>query len=193
MKKMSFKQIFIPTISLFIICVGMTLCLALTNKATETKIADLAVKTASEARMQVLDTAKAFSEEKKASNADGEFTYYEGYAADNSLSGYIFSVDEKGYGGVIEIMVGVNTDGTVHGVTILDISETAGLGMNAKKESFLSQYIGKKATIGVAKNSPSDNEIQALTGATITSKAVTAAVNEALTKYEAVKGGASLG
>ena len=62
--------------------------------------------------------------------------------------------------------------------------------MRAKEESFLNQFVDKVGGIGVAKNNPGENEIQALTGATITSKAVTSAVNQALELYETVKGGA---
>ncbi len=80
-------------------------------------------------------------------------------------------------------MVGIDTSGKVTGVSILSISETAGLGMNARNESFINQYIGKSGTIGICKNGASDTEIQALTGATITSKAVTSAVNTALSLY----------
>jgi len=85
-------------------------------------------------------------------------------------------------------MVGIDTSGKVTGVSILSISETAGLGMNAKNESFINQYIGKSGTIGVSKNGASDTEIQALTGATITSKAVTSAVNTALSLYSQIGG-----
>ncbi len=85
-------------------------------------------------------------------------------------------------------MVGVKTDGTVAGVNILSISETAGLGMNATNESFLSQFLGKSGTIGVLKNGSSETEIQALTGATITSKAMASAVNQALALFETVGG-----
>ena len=83
-------------------------------------------------------------------------------------------------------MVGVRADGTVEGIDFLSISETAGLGMNADTDKFKSQFKGKSGEIGVAKSSPADNEIQALTGATITSKAVAKAVNEALALYEEV-------
>ena len=69
---------------------------------------------------------------------------------------YAVSAAPKGYGGEISMMVGINADGEVTGVTIMDMSETAGLGANAKKETFLDQFKGK------------DPKIQALTGATIT-------------------------
>ena len=85
-------------------------------------------------------------------------------------------------------MVGVDKTGTVKGVSILSISETAGLGMNAQKPSFLNQFNGKSGQLTVVKTTPSANEIQALTGATITSKAMTSAVNTALSLYQQVGG-----
>ena len=88
--------------------------------------------------------------------------------------------------GNIDSMVGVKTDGTVAGMDFLSISETAGLGMNADSDDFKSQFVGKSGVIGVNKNTSTDTEIQALTGATITSKAVTNAVNIALELYEEV-------
>ena len=121
-------------------------------------------------------------------SADGkDYTYYEGTASGDTI-GYVFKTSAKGYGGDIDLMVGIDTSGKVTGVSILSISETAGLGMNAKNESFINQYIGKSGTIGVSKNGTSDTEIQALTGATITSKAVTSAVNTALSLYSQIGG-----
>ena len=87
-------------------------------------------------------------------------------------------------------MTGISTDGTVTGVSILSISDTPGLGMNAEKESFRDQY-KKAAPAGgftVIKNGTAgDTEISAMTGATITSQAVTDAVNDAIAQYYAVK------
>ena len=81
-------------------------------------------------------------------------------------------------------------DGTVCGVELLSINDTAGLGMNATKSDFRDQFIGLVNGIKVMKNSsdPDNNEITALTGATITSQAVTDAVNAALADFEKVNG-----
>ena len=70
-------------------------------------------------------------------SADGkDYTYYEGTASGDTI-GYVFKTSAKGYGGDIDLMVGIDTSGKVTGVSILSISETAGLGMNAKNESFI--------------------------------------------------------
>ena len=88
-------------------------------------------------------------------------------------------------------MTAVKPDGTVAGVAILDVSgETPGLGQNAAKESFYSQYAGLKKGVSLLKNGAraENNEVDAVTGATITSTAVTRAVNAALDDFEKVKG-----
>ena len=87
-------------------------------------------------------------------------------------------------------MTAVNPDGTVKSVAILDVSnETPGLGQNAAKESFYSQYANKKSGISLLKNGAdtAKNEVNAVTGATITSTAVNKAVNTALEQFESVK------
>lgn len=188
MKNAKAKEIIAPVASLFIICIVVTLLLAITNSVTAPKIAQLAVDTENETKQIVLSEAESFSDA-KAVSADGtDYTYYEGYSASGEIAGYVFSTSAKGYGGDIDVMVGVGTDGKVRGVSILSISETAGLGMNAEKDSFLNQFVGKSAGIAVSKSSPADNEIQALTGATITSNAMAQAVNTALELYESVGG-----
>ena len=102
--------------------------------------------------------------------------------------GYVITTtDSEGYGGDIKITVGITADGTVNGVSILSISETAGLGMKAKEPAFYEQYQGKQTEKFVASKDGGDGEpIDALSGATITSRAVTGAVNAALSYYQNV-------
>ena len=94
--------------------------------------------------------------------------------------GYVMTITtSKGYGGNITVALGILNDGTVNGMEILTINETAGLGMKAADESFLSQFTDKKVeSFEYTKTgSSADNEIDALSGATITTSAVTEAVN----------------
>lgn len=189
MKNSKAKEIIVPAVSLFLICVVVTALLALTNAVTAPKIDALAVETQEASKKQVLSSANSFSEEKQVEKDGVSYTYYDGLASDGSVVGYVFVTSAKGYGGDISVMVGVLGDGTVAGVNILSINETAGLGMNAKNQSFLDQFLGKSGEIGVAKNNPSDTEIQALTGATITSSAMATAVNTALSLYAEIGGG----
>ncbi|WP_064505484.1 RnfABCDGE type electron transport complex subunit G [Defluviitalea phaphyphila] len=103
-----------------------------------------------------------------------------GYKGDN-LEGFAVKVSPKGFGGAVEMMVGISKDGVIQGVRILSHAETPGLGANAENPSFSSQYEGKSGQLVVTKTAPTeDNEIQAITGATITSQAVTDGVNEVI-------------
>jgi electron transport complex protein RnfG len=109
------------------------------------------------------------------------------------IAGYAIKVAPKGYAGPVEIMVGISTDGKVTGIKILSHTETPGLGANAPEPKFSDQYKSKptKGKIEVVKTVPSkDNQIQALTGATITSKAVTLGVNDAIDFYNSSLKGA---
>ena len=109
--------------------------------------------------------------------------------------GYVITTtDSEGYGGDIKITVGITADGTVNGVSILSISETAGLGMKAKDDpSWGKQFAGKKVeSFSVVKDgsgSGDDAKIDAISGATITSKAVTGAMNSCLAYFQSLEGG----
>ncbi len=100
--------------------------------------------------------------------------------------GYVITTtDKEGYGGDIQITVGITSDGTVNGISILSISETAGLGMRATEPVFYEQYQGKQAEkFVVSKDGGEGETIDAISGATITSRAVTGAVNVALAYYQ---------
>ena len=189
MKQSKIKEIVIPALSLFIICIVVTALLGLTNAVTAPKIEELAVETQEAAKKEVLADAASFGEAEQTQLSGTTYTYYKGLAADGSVMGYVVETVSKGYGGDISLMVGVGVDGTVHGVSILSINETAGLGMNAENPEFLEQFLGKSGTIGVQKNGSSDTEIQALTGSTITSEAMADGVNQALFVCEQLGGG----
>lgn len=103
--------------------------------------------------------------------------------ASGNVIGYIMSaVTRDGYNGDIAVAVGIDEAGTVIGIDMLEIDETAGLGMKANDDVFKDQYAGKNVEIftvtKTGKNA--DNEIDAISGATITSQAVTNAVNASL-------------
>lgn len=102
---------------------------------------------------------------------------------DDKMLGYVVTVTSKeGYGGDISFTVGVTIDGTVTGLSFLSISETAGLGMKAEDESFIRQYVGKKGgdfVVDKDNTAGLSNEIDAISGATVTTRAVTKGVNAA--------------
>ena len=99
--------------------------------------------------------------------------------------GYVITTTDKdGFGGNIQITVGIKKDGTINGVSILSISETAGLGMKATDSSFYSQYVGKQTDkFYVSKDGGEGEPIDAISGASFTSRAVTGAVNAALAYF----------
>ena len=110
-------------------------------------------------------------------------------------AGYVITTTDKdGFGGNIQITVGIKKGGTINGVSILSISETAGLGMKAKDDpSWGKQFAGKKVeSFSVVKDgsgSGDDATIDAISGATITSKAVTGAMNSCLAYFQSLEGG----
>lgn len=106
--------------------------------------------------------------------------------------GYVITVtSHEGYGGDIQISVGIETDGTVKGIEMLSISETAGLGMKATEADFKDQFKDKKVEkFSYTKSGEEgDDKIDALSGATITTNAVINAVDSALAYFQEELGG----
>lgn len=104
------------------------------------------------------------------------------YDAGGSLLGYVITVnDHEGYGGDIEFMMGIRLDGTLNGISLLAISETAGLGMRAE-EVLKPQFVNINAENFeyVKSGKTAENQIDAISGATITTNAVTNGVNAGL-------------
>ncbi len=106
-------------------------------------------------------------------------------AAGKSLGLVLTTTAKDGYGGDIQFTVGIKEDGTVNGISMLSINETAGLGMRAKDAAFTDKFANKQVEeFKVTKTgSTSDSEIDALSGSTITSKAVTNGVNSAIVAF----------
>lgn len=100
----------------------------------------------------------------------------------NNVGRVITATSKDGYNGTVQLSVGIKSDGTVVGITFLTLAETPGLGMRAGEKDFYSQYANKNTKeFKLVKGSANgDNEIAAISGSTITSSAVTNAVNAAL-------------
>lgn len=180
MKNLNLKQIIKPTLCLFIICLLITLLLAATNNLTSQKIQQQAVKKQEDSCKLVFENAQSFQEE-----TYSDITYFKALDNDNNTLGYVLTTKSNGYGGEIKVMTGIDNNKNVTGIVILSQNETPGLGSNAEKESFRSQFKQSIPNNGfnVVKSTPSGGEIEALTGATITSKAVTKAVNLAVEDF----------
>ena len=159
-----------PVQTLFLISAICAVLLGLVNNITAGPIA-AANEAATNAAMQAVLPADSYEQvEYTGGNALVTAVYKAGDA------GYVVQVAPSGFGGNLDVMVGVGADGTCTGVSIISHAETSGLGANATKEDFRAQFVGK-ANVAVTKDG---GDIAALTGATITSRAVCDGVNAAI-------------
>ena len=192
---------------LTLICVIASLAVGLTYKHCKSMIFEQ-IKLAKE---KALYKAQPAGTEFKLKQAGDGFEYYQAFNADGEMIGYTFEGSASGYSSVIKVMVGVNvTADTITGISVTSQAETPGLGANiqaVKTEGTLWSAIASIGSKKVEKEEPEpyfqqqfkDNSvdnmkvvkiegtpyIQAITGATISSKAVTKAVREAVAKFRA--------
>lgn len=166
-------------IILCVICLAATLVLAVTYEITKPRI-EAQVKAEEQRALKIVaPDADSFVEK----SVDG-IGYFEALK-DNNLEGYCIKTVANGYNGYIRMLVGINREGIIKGLEILEHNETPGLGSKIKETRpgekepyFLSQFKGKAASgLAIKKN------IDAVTGATITSKAVTDAVKKTVTEF----------
>ncbi len=169
--KINLAEVIKPAGILTAICVIVTLLLAVINALTAYKIAANAEQKAAESRSKVL-AAHSYTQ------LDNDGKVYGAVSENGEYIGVVIVTEATGYGGTIQVMTGIKLDNSISGVNILEMSETPGLGAKAKENSFLSQYKGESESgMSVKKDG---GTIDAISGATITSRAVTQAVNEAL-------------
>ncbi len=185
------KETLSLTIKLFLICAIVTGLLAFVNAVTEPIILDNNQKNFEAAMAEVLPNAGTFEEIDISSFAPSKSGVIAESAYQSKSGGYVVStICSEGYGGDISVMVGVYPDGSICQVQIMSMSETPGLGAKATNPEFTDQYKMLTEDISVIKNAkPEGNQIAAISGATVTSKAVTKAVNTALEAVTFIKGG----
>ncbi len=164
---------------LFIIAIIGGLALGATNAITKDSIEAQNQAEATAARAYVLPEADFY--EKLDIAPEGEFAsieeVYEGLVKPFDRVGVTVKLTTSGFGGGIELTVGVDMEGSITGVRVGTHSETPGLGAKAQDDAFTAQYMGKLAPLTVIKGDSGDTEISAITGATITSEAVTNGAN----------------
>ena len=158
------------TLTLFLITTVVAGLLGLVNYVTADTIAEQIAQKAENAMRQVLE-----ADSYEPLDVPEESAVTAAYRAGDR--GYVVRVAPNGFGGAIDMMVGVDVSGAVTGVAIVSQSETASLGANCTREDFRAQFTGKTGTLSVSKDG---GEIEALTGATVSSRAVTEGVNTAL-------------
>ena len=157
-------------VTLFAISAICAVLLSLVNNITRGPIA-AANETATQEAMQAVLPADSYTQVEYTGSDPLVTAVYQAGGA-----GYVVQVAPSGFGGAMDIMVGVSADGVCSGVSIISHAETSGLGANAEQESFRSQFLGK-SNVAVTKDG---GDIAALTGATITSRAVCNGVNSAI-------------
>lgn len=173
----NFKENIFPAMILVIICLVVTLALAGTYSVANPIIQQNQQKSADEARQAVLPDGDGFTQ------YDGKLV--EGvedcYIADNK-AGMAVTAGYKGFGGTVKVMIGIDAEGTITGVQVTEHSETPGLGSKAADPEYLKQYQG--VTEAPEASIKDDSNVDAVTGATITSNAVYNSVKEALAQYK---------
>ncbi len=188
MKKNNILPMLMPAIVLTSISVIIAGILAITNNFTAPVIAKNSEKATNDALSVVVPSALEFKIVEKDEESTNENDIYIAYSDDGKETGYAVSVSPLGFGGNIDIIVGFSLDKTITGVEIVNSSETPGLGSKASDKEFKEQFLDKKPPLNVVKNE-GENTISAISGATITSKAVTSGINTAMTELNNYLGG----
>ena len=160
------------TIILGAICLVCALLLGLVNMITADPIKAAKQRKTEQAMKAVLPADSYESVEYTGGDALVKAVYRAGDA------GYVVEVTPSGFGGEVDLMVGVGSDGTVTGISVITHSETSGLGAKAKTDpEWGKQFIGMSGEVKVSKDG---GKVNAITGATITSRAVSSGVTAAL-------------
>ena len=167
------KDFVMPIVVLTVICLVITAALAITNSFTEPVIAAAAAQRAEAARIEIIPEAEGF-EAVEAAGLPG--TVSEVYRTTNDC-GYIFMLTTIGYGGEMELICGIDNEGRIISVKTLKHGETKGMGSKTTEEPFRSQFVGKDASL---------EGVDAITGATISSKAYLGAVQDAFEAFEMI-------
>ena len=192
LKKSDLINVLSVGIKLFLITAISAVLLAVFNYVTEPIIEANNIKIQNDSMRIVLPLAKDFQKQDMSSLALVDLkcsvtSIYKGIDDEGNEIGYVVIVSSDGYGGDISLAVGVDNKFAVTGVDVMTHSETPGLGAKCNSDVFKNQFIGKTSNINVVKSGADGNEIDAITSATITSKAVTNAVNTAITAANMVK------
>lgn len=168
------KELWLPVVVLFSICLIITTALALTNSVTAPLIEEAEKKAAEAARIEVLPAATGFAYVELGNLPEGVTAVYR---AENG-AGYVFMLSTKGYGGMINLLCGVDAEGRITATKTLSHQETQGLGSKITTEAFYGQFTGKDEAL---------NDVSAISGATISSKAYIDAIKNAFTALEQAK------
>ena len=174
----NWNKVFKPIVVLCAICVVVTAALAATNQATAPVIAAATAEAQGQARMELLPDADNFTEVTgiQVENVSAIYT------ADNG-AGVVITSTAKGYSGTMTVMTAFTPDGTIRQLKVTDNKETKGIGSNvASSASYWEKYAGLSAEKALVLKT----DVDAYSGATISSKALNAAVNSAIEAYNMI-------
>ncbi len=175
MKKEGFVA---PIIVLTVICLVVGGLLAYVNSITAPVIAEAAALAAEKAKKDVLPDADSFTDVDLKLEEGLPSTLESAATADNG-AGAVFTLSGPGYGGQIQIIVGIGSNGTITGTQVLAHSETAGLGARITGDKFRDQFIGKDSSL---------SGVDTIAGSTVSSKAFIGLVNDAFAAYDIIVG-----
>ena len=165
-----FKEFAMPPLVLTVIAAVVTGALVATESVTTPIIEQQAAAAADAARAVVLPSADSFTQVTVDEMPEGGVDIYEA----NNGTGYVVTAQAKGYGGMLKVMVGIDSNGLISGTEVLENNETQGLGSKVSEHAFMDQYIGKDSTL---------EGIETISGTTISSNAFSKAVQNAYQVY----------
>ena len=168
------KEFVVPAAVLTAICLVVSGALAGTYQLTEPVIEAAKRAEADASRVVVLPDGKNFEEV----SASGLDNIVDAYKAGNG-AGYVITGKAKGYGGDLQVMAGISSDGKITGVKLMDNNETQGIGSKTGEASYTDQYKGKDSTL---------DGVTTISGATVSSKAFESAVNTIFQAYGSLAG-----
>lgn len=178
-------------VALFVICVVAGGVLGLVYNATKDPIATAETAKRTEAIKNVLPEFNELKETKvKSAMEDIDIPFYLAYDADSTFIGAaVETFTNKGFSGNVSLMVGILADGTINNISVLQHAETPGLGSKMTEPTFKDQFNNKNAASFNFKVKKDGGDVDAITAATISSRAFCDAVNRALLTFENNKGG----
>lgn len=161
---------------LLIICAIASGILAFVNSKTQPVITERKIKEEEETRRALLPQAVTF--EKNSAEADSSFIYYVARDSTDNIIGFAFIASKSGYSSIIKSMVALSTDFQIINMKVIDQNETPGLGSNCTNDEFpkLFKDLGYENLMVDKDGGP----ITSLTGATITTRAITNSIKESI-------------
>jgi len=187
-KNNTFKDFISPILVLVVICFVVTFLLAFTYGITAPIIEANTKASADASRTTLLEAAEGSFDEYTGELyelGDGKSVVTECYTASNG-TGIVVTAKTNSYGGDLTAMIGIDSEGAITGVQVTEASDTPGVGTKAQAESHLSQYTG--LTELTSDDVKKDTNVEAVTGATVSSKAVHRCVYCAMEQFKLMGG-----